>query len=72
MKISPMPPTYSMQEAAEKGFASITTPYTNTPQGRLFLANVLVDMIGKTHCLIETGQGLEVGRLRKELLGRID
>lgn len=63
-----MPPTYSVAEAAHNGFVSITTTYANTPQGREFLSNVLVDMIGIPHCLIETSGGLEVGRLKKDIL----
>ena len=35
---------------------------------RELLANVLLDMIGVNYCLIETGRGLEVGRLKSELL----
>jgi hypothetical protein len=68
MRIPPIPPTYSIQRAAELGYQSITTPYSNSPIDREYLTNVLIDMIGLDHCLIETGHGLEVGRLKCELL----
>ena len=55
-----------MQDAERLGYQSITTSYNKTE--REFLTNVLLDMIGVDHCLIETGRGLEVGRLKKELL----
>lgn len=57
-----------MEEATRKGYVSITTAYTNSPIERTYLINVLLDMIGINHCLIQTGRGLEVGRLKKELL----
>lgn len=62
------PPTYSMKEAQELGFASITIPYSKHSQTeQQYLANVLRDMVGVRHCLIETGHGTEVGRLKIEL-----
>jgi hypothetical protein len=66
MNHPPIPPTYSIQEAERLGYQSITTSYNKTE--REFLTNVLLDMIGVDHCLIETGRGLEVGRLKSELL----
>jgi hypothetical protein len=66
MNQPPIPPTYTMQDAERLGYQSITTSYNKTE--REFLTNVLLDMIGVDHCLIETGRGLEVGRLKKELL----
>ena len=66
MNQPPIPPTYSIQDAERLGYQSITTSYNKTE--REFLTNVLLDMIGVDHCLIETGRGLEVGRLKKELL----
>jgi hypothetical protein len=66
MSQPPIPPTYSIQDAERLGYQSITTSYNKTE--REFLTNVLLDMIGVDHCLIETGRGLEVGRLKKELL----
>jgi hypothetical protein len=66
MKQPPIPPTYSIAEAERLGYQSITTSYTKME--REFLTNVLLDMIGIDHCLIETGRGLEVGRLKSELL----
>ena len=68
MKQPPIPPTYSVIEADERGYQSITTSYTNGATDREYLTNVLIDMIGIDHCLIETGRGLEVGRLKSELL----
>jgi len=66
MNQPPIPPTYSIQEAERLGYQSITTSYNKTE--REFLTNVLLDMISIDHCLIETGRGLEVGRLKSELL----
>jgi hypothetical protein len=66
MNQPPIPPTYSIEEADRLGYQSITTSYNKTE--REFLTNVLLDMIGVDHCLIETGRGLEVGRLKSELL----
>ena len=66
MNQPPIPPTYSIQEAERLGYQSITTSYNKTE--REFLTNVLLDMIGVDHCLFETGRGLEVGRLKSELL----
>lgn len=66
MNQPPIPPTYSIQDAERLGYQSITTSYNKTE--REFLTNVLLDMIGVDHCLIETGRGLEVGRLKSELL----
>jgi hypothetical protein len=66
MNQPPIPPTYSMQDAERLGYQSITTSYNKTE--REFLTNVLLDMIGVDHCIIETGRGLEVGRLKKDLL----
>ena len=66
MKQPPIPPTYSIEEAKRLGYQSITTSYTKME--RELLINVLLDMIGVDHCLIETGRGLEVGRLKLELL----
>lgn len=66
MNQPPIPPTYSMQEAERLGYQSITTSFIKTE--REFLTNVLLDMIGVDHCIIETGRGLEVGRLKKDLL----
>jgi hypothetical protein len=66
MKQPPIPPTYSIAEAERLGYQSITTSYTKME--REFLTNVLLDMIGVNYCLIETGRGLEVGRLKSELL----
>jgi len=66
MNQPPIPPTYSIQEAERLGYQSITTSYNKTE--RELLTNVLLDMIGVDHCLIETGRGLEVGRLKSELL----
>jgi hypothetical protein len=68
MKQPPIPPTYSSHEAEQRGYQSITTSYTNGETDREYLTNVLIDMIGIDHCLIETGRGLEVGRLKSELL----
>jgi hypothetical protein len=61
-----IPPTYSIQEAERLGYQSITISYSKME--RELLTNVLLDMIGVDHCLIETGRGLEVGRLKSELL----
>jgi hypothetical protein len=62
------PPTYNMKQAQELGFASITVPYSkHCKTEQRYLANVLRDMVGVRHCLIETGYGIEVGRLRIEL-----
>jgi hypothetical protein len=66
MKQPPIPPTYSIEESDRLGYQSITTSYTKME--RELLINVLLDMIGVDHCLIETGRGLEVGRLKSELL----
>jgi len=66
MNQPPIPPTYSIEEAERLGYQSITTSYNKTE--RELLTNVLLDMIGVDHCLIETGRGLEVGRLKSELL----
>lgn len=55
-----------MPEAEKRGYQSITTSYTKVERG--MLANVLLDMVGIDHCLIETGRGLEVGRPKKHLL----
>ena len=66
MKQPPIPPPYSIQEAERLGYQSITTSYNKTE--REFLTNVLLDMVGIDHCIIETGRGLEVGRLKSELL----
>jgi hypothetical protein len=68
MKQPPIPPTYSPQEAEQRGYQSITTSYTKGETDREYLTNVLIDMIGIDHCIIETGRGLEVGRLKSELL----
>jgi len=68
MKQPTIPPTYSIQEAEQRGYQSITTSYTKGDTDREYLTNVLIDMIGIDHCLIETGRGLEVGRLKSELL----
>jgi hypothetical protein len=63
------PPTYTIKEAEAKGFQSITIPYAKgSPTDQKFLANVLRDMQGVAHCLIEAGRGVEVGRLKSELL----
>jgi hypothetical protein len=63
-----IPPTYTMKQAQELGFASITVPYSkNCTTEQRYLANVLRDMVGVRHCLIETGHGIEVGRLKIEL-----
>lgn len=62
------PPTYTMKQAQELGFASITVPYSKHCKiEQRYLANVLRDMVGVRHCLIETGYGVEVGRLKIEL-----
>jgi hypothetical protein len=66
MNQPPIPPTYSIEEAERLGYQSITTSYNKTE--REFLTNVLLDMVGIDHCIIETGRGLEVGRLKSELL----
>jgi hypothetical protein len=66
MKQPPIPPTYSIEEAERLGYQSVTTSYTKME--REFLTNVLLDMIGIDHCLIETARGLEVGRPKKHLL----
>jgi hypothetical protein len=66
MKQPPIPPTYSIEEAERLGYQSVTTSYTKME--REILTNVLLDMIGVDHCLIETGRGLEVGRPKKHLL----
>jgi len=69
MKQPAIPPKYSIQEAAERGYQSITTSYAiKSETDQEYLANVLLDMVGVDHCIIETGRGLEVGRLAKELL----
>lgn len=61
-------PTYTMKQAQELGFASITVPYSkHCKTEQRYLANVLRDMVGVRHCLIETGHGVEVGRLKIEL-----
>jgi hypothetical protein len=65
----PIPPTYSIQEAEEKGYQSITIPYSIKNEiDQQHLTNVLLDLVGLDHCLIETGHGLEVGRQATELL----
>lgn len=64
--IALIPPTYSIPEAENRGYQSITTSYTK--KERSMLVNVLLDMAGTDHCLIETGRGLEVGRPKKLLL----
>ncbi len=57
-----------MKQAHELGFASITVPYSKHCKiEQRYLANVLRDMVGVRHCLIETGHGVEVGRLKIEL-----
>ena len=66
MNQPPIPPIYSMQDAERLGYQSITTSFIKTE--RELLTNVLLDMIGVDHCIIETGRGLEVGRLKKDLL----
>jgi hypothetical protein len=69
MKQPPIPPTYSMKDAEELGYQSITTTYSrNNPIELECLTNVLIDMIGIDHCLIETRGGLEVGRPKIHLL----
>jgi hypothetical protein len=69
MKQPPIPPTYSIADAARLGYQSITTNYERkSVEDQEHLTNVLIDMIGIDHCIIETGHGLEVGRLKSELL----
>jgi len=56
-------------EAERIGYQSITTPYAiGSELDQEHLDNVLRDMVGLEHCLIETAHGLEVGRLKIELL----
>jgi hypothetical protein len=63
------PPTYTIPEAQAQGFQSITVPYLNGSKlDQIYLTNVLRDMQGVAHCLIEVGNGVEVGRLKSELL----
>ena len=69
MNQPPIPPTYTMKAAEELGYQSITTTYSSSnPIEREYLTNVLIDMIGIDHCLIETRGGLEVGRPKTHLL----
>jgi len=63
------PPSYSVEEAARLGYKSITRPYSERSENdRKYLVNVLRDMVGLEHCLIETVYGVEVGRLELDLL----
>jgi hypothetical protein len=69
MNQPPIPPTYTMQDAERLGYQSITTTYSRGSTIELeYLTNVLIDMIGIDHCLIETRGGLEVGRPKQHLL----
>lgn len=62
------PPTYTIKEADKLGFRSITIAYSpKCKTDKKHLQNVLNDMAGVAHCLIETGFGIEVGRLKIEL-----
>jgi hypothetical protein len=61
-------PKYTKEKAEQLGYASITLPFSNTPEDMLFFSNVLRDMVGSDHCIIETPYGPEVGRPKKFLL----
>lgn len=63
------PATYTLSQAEKMGYTSITISYSKTCEiEQRWLANVLKDMEGVDHCLIDTVFGIEVGRLKKELL----
>ncbi len=63
------PPKYTMKQAAELGYVAITIPFADeSERDQKFLKNVLRDMQGVDHCLIEVWRGVEVGRLKSELL----
>jgi hypothetical protein len=65
----PIPPTYSEEKAAKLGFRSITMSYDCSDRtDREYLSRVLFDMININHCIIKTTRGVEVGRLKVELL----
>ena len=69
MEKLPTPPSYPIREATRLGYKSITRPYAERSENdQRYLANVLRDMVGLEHCLIDTGYGVEVGRLKLDLL----
>jgi len=63
------PPTYTPEEADKNGFKSITTLYFFNDEADMeYLSAVLSDMANVKHCLIKTLKGVEVGRLKTEIL----
>jgi hypothetical protein len=69
MKQPPRPQTYTQVDAEKIGYQSITTPYLKGSKREMEqLERVLQDMVGLEHCIIESAYGLEVGRLKIELL----
>ena len=62
------PQRYSIQEAKELGYESITLPFSNTPEDQEMMSKVLADMANVDHCIIETAHGPEVGRPKTHLL----
>ncbi len=61
--------TYSPEEAERNGYKSITTLYFfNDEADMKYLSAVLADMANVKHCLIKTLRGVEVARLKTEIL----